>query len=186
MYIAPLNYDRYFNKVFSDDKIAKQFLEDFLNVTITSLERLPEKRRVTDDARLVEFDYRCKVDDGYVIIDMQQWYKPDISQRFYLYHALNSGLQLETLPKERFLFDKASKKMKKVTDYRRLEPALTLIWLADDTLHFEDNYMAYTMAPELILNFIENDRLWRTPEIQALLEERKRVLDVAQSTTKDL
>ncbi len=74
MYLAPLNYDRYFKKVFSDDKICQRFLEDFLNVTITSLEKLPEKQRVTDDARLVEFDYRCQIDNAYVIIDMQQWY----------------------------------------------------------------------------------------------------------------
>ena len=40
MYLAPLNYDRYFKKVFSDERIAKRFLEDFLGVTIASLEEL--------------------------------------------------------------------------------------------------------------------------------------------------
>ncbi len=66
------------------------------DVKISSLEKLPQQHRMTDDAAIVEFDFRCKIKDAYVIIDMQQWYKPDIVQRFYLYHALNSGLQLET------------------------------------------------------------------------------------------
>ncbi len=43
MYLAPLNHDRYFKKVFSDERIAKQFLEDFLDVSITFLERLPSR-----------------------------------------------------------------------------------------------------------------------------------------------
>jgi len=30
MYLAPLNYDRFFRKIFKDDAIAKAFLEDFL------------------------------------------------------------------------------------------------------------------------------------------------------------
>ncbi len=34
MYVAPLNYDRYFKKVFSDEKIATAFLQDFLDVEI--------------------------------------------------------------------------------------------------------------------------------------------------------
>ncbi len=101
MYLAPLNYDRYFKKVFSETRIAQQFLEDFLEVTIERPEMLPKQKYVTDDAAYVEFDFRCKIAGASVIIDMQQWYKPDIIQRLYLYHALNTGLQLEDLPKER-------------------------------------------------------------------------------------
>ncbi len=99
MYLAPLNDDRYFNKVFSETRIAQQFLEDFLEGTIERPEMLPKQKYVTDDAAYVEFDFRCKIASASVIIDMQQWYKPDISQRLYLYHALNTGLQLEDLPK---------------------------------------------------------------------------------------
>ena len=29
MFLAPLNYDKYFNKVFSNERISKRFLEDF-------------------------------------------------------------------------------------------------------------------------------------------------------------
>jgi len=72
MYMAPLNYDRFFKKVFSDDRIAQCFLEDFLDVEITSLERLPSDQRVTDAAALVEFDFRCQIDAEYVIVNMQQ------------------------------------------------------------------------------------------------------------------
>ncbi|MBU0765470.1 MAG: Rpn family recombination-promoting nuclease/putative transposase, partial [Bacteroidetes bacterium] len=95
MYLAPLNYDRYFKKVFSDIDIAKRFLEDFFDTKIESIELLSQYHKVTDDASAVEFDFRCKIDNEYVIIDMQQWYKPDIIQRFYVYHAINTALQLE-------------------------------------------------------------------------------------------
>lgn len=101
-----------------------------------------------------------------MIIDMQQWYKPDIVQRFYLYHALNSGLQLEQLPKERLLIDRLTRKLKKVKDYRALEPVLTLVWLVDETLRLEENYVAYTLRPEWVRDVIKNERLWYKPEIR--------------------
>ena len=109
MYLAPLNYDRFFKKVFKDPAIAKIFLEDFLDVTISDIEKLDEKHRVTDDASVVEFDYRCKIDGRFVIIDIQQWYKTDIIKRFYLYHCLNSGLQLEKLPSKLVIPEKSIK-----------------------------------------------------------------------------
>ncbi len=37
-------------QVFSDTDIAKKFLEDFLNETITEIEQLGDKHRVTRDA----------------------------------------------------------------------------------------------------------------------------------------
>jgi hypothetical protein len=187
MYLAPLNYDRYFKKVFSDERIAQQFLEDFLGITIVSLEQLPEKHRMTDDASIVEFDFRCQLDDGsYVIIDMQQWYKPDIVERFYLYHALNSGLQLETLPKERFVLSRKTGKTRKIRDYKELAPVLTLIWLVDETLQFKYNYVAYAMAPELVIEFLQNEQLWYKSEIQELLRERERILELVSNQTKRL
>jgi len=186
MYLAPLNYDRYFKKVFSDERIAKRFLEDFLDVTIQEIERLPEQQRVTDDAAMVEFDYRCKIDEAYIIIDMQQWYKPDLVQRFYLYHALNTGLQLEQLPKERILVDKPVQAGKKIVDYRALEPVLTLVWLVEENFRFTEDYMSYTMLPELIVDFLKNERLWYSDNIKTLLMERQRLLEIAQSHTKSL
>jgi hypothetical protein len=62
MYLAPLNYDRFFKKVFSDINTAKQFLEDVLEVNITSITPLPLKHKITDNSTAVEFDYRCEID----------------------------------------------------------------------------------------------------------------------------
>ena len=46
MYLAPLNYDRYFRKVFSEISIAKKFLEDFLDVTIETIEPLNKEHKI--------------------------------------------------------------------------------------------------------------------------------------------
>lgn len=71
MYLAPLNFDRFFERIFQDPIIAKQFFEDILDVTIEEISPLPRKNKLTDDAAFVEFDYRCKIDNKYVILDMQ-------------------------------------------------------------------------------------------------------------------
>jgi hypothetical protein len=186
MYLAPLNYDRFFRKIFSDEKISRRFLEDFLDVRIEEFEFLKERNLVTNDASVVEFDFRCKIQSAYVIIDMQQWYKRDVSQRFYLYHALNSGLQLEKLPLKRFAFSGQPGKAKLSKDYRELEPVLTLIWMVTDTLNFKNDYVSFVMAPEIVLEFLKNDQLWHEPNIKKLLEERKKVLDVVRNDTKNL
>jgi hypothetical protein len=186
MFLAPLNYDKYFNKVFSNEMIAKRFLEDFLGANIQKFEMLKGKHRVTDDAAQVEFDFRCKIENSFVILDMQQWYKRDVTQRFYLYHALNTGLQLEELPNKRVLYDYSYQKIDKVKDYRALLPVLTLVWMADDALGFKDDYMAYTMTPELVTEFIKNEKLWHKPEIIEILKERTRVLEVLDNQSKEL
>jgi len=186
MFLAPLNYDKYFNKVFSNERIAKRFLEDFLETEVNELEMLKGKLRVTDNASLVEFDFRCKIDNSFVILDMQQWYKRDISQRFYLYHALNTGLQLEKLPSKRVLYDYSYEKNKKVEDYRALLPVLTLVWMADDSLDLKDDFVAYSMSPEIVVEFVKNKKLWHKPEIVELLKERARLLEVLDNQTKEL
>ena len=188
MFLAPLNYDKYFNKVFSNENISRRFLEDFLETEIQEFEMLKGRHRVTDDASLVEFDFRCRIGDAYVILDMQQWYKRDISQRFYLYHALNTGLQLEDISGKRLLLDQSYHlaDKKSIKDYRALQPVITLIWMADDALGFRDDYVAYTMTPELVTRFVRDEKLWHNPEIIELLEERARVLQVMDNKTKEL
>lgn len=186
MYLAPLNYDRFFKKVFSDKKIAQRFLEDFLDMEIEEFETLKERHYITDDASFVEFDFRCKIKGAYVVIDMQQWYKRDIGQRFYLYHALGTGLQLENLPLQQLVLNKRTEKQQKIKDYSLLEPVITLIWMAADTLEFKQDYVAYAMTPELVVDFIKNDRLWYEQEIVALLTERTKVLEVLQNDAKNL
>ncbi|MDZ7877195.1 MAG: hypothetical protein U5L45_05970 [Saprospiraceae bacterium] len=86
-YLAPLNFDRFFKKVFSDLDTAKEFLQDFLDVTIESIEVLPLAHKVTDAAVDVEFDYCCKINGQYQIIEMQQWYTSDVVKRFFSYFS---------------------------------------------------------------------------------------------------
>jgi len=186
MYLAPLNYDRFFKKVFSDPDIAQKFLEDFLDTEIESLTILKEKHKITDDATFVEFDFRCKIKGAYIIIDMQQWYKSDVAQRFYLYHALNTGLQLETLPKRKILLDASAKQIKKVKDYRLLEPVYTIIWMVDDTLKFNEDYVSFKMTPEIVVDFVQNEKLWNKKNIQILMQERANILKVLSNKAKDI
>jgi len=196
MFLAPLNYDRFFKKVFSDSKIAKKFLEDFFDIQIDSIELLDEIHKITDNAQTVEFDFRCKIEGKYVIIDMQQWYKTDIMKRFYLYHTVNTALQLEKLPiksvlTENFTIETTENKeeikflVKNTRDYSRLEPVITLIWMVSDTLHFkDDDFIAYTMAPEIAMDFIKREEFWQKPEIREM--QRKKVLEVMANNNKNL
>lgn len=186
MYLAPLNYDRFFKKVFSNKAISKQFLEDFLDVKIDEIEILKEKHRITDDASVVEFDFRCKIDDAYIIVDMQQWYKMDVIKRFHLYHSLNSSLQLETLPVKQLALDKNSKKIKKTKDYHYVEPVLTIIWMVDDTLGFKENYISYALTPEITVKFIENEKLWTNPELTKIIKEQQKISAILKNDTKGI
>ena len=183
MYLAPLNYDRFFKKVFSELRIAKQFLEDFLGVEIEEIKEFPVQHKLTDAAMQVEFDYRCKIDGHYVIIDMQQWYKPDVVKRFYIYHAINSGLQLENLPYKSIIRDG---KERKIRDYSTLEPVITLIWMAEDMLGFTEDYVNYLLTPQMVADFVKDNYLWKNPDIKDILEKRSKVMDVLDNNTKEM
>ncbi len=184
MYLAPLNYDRFFKKVFSDLNIAQSFLEDFLDIKIESIERIKERHKITDDAAYIEFDFRCKINGHYVIIDMQQWYKAFVVKRFYLYQCLNSALQLEDLPKYNFP-DIAGKKIDKRM-YSHLLPTITLIWMTDDCLGFDDDFIAFAPFPEQTAAFFRNDALWASKDFEKLSMEREKILTLLNNNTKDL
>ena len=186
MYLAPLNYDRYFRKVFSDTTIAKSFLEDFLGVNIQSIEMLKTEHNLTDDSRAVKFDFRCKIDDRFVIIDMQQWFKPDIVHRFYVYHCINTALQLEKLPLKSLSFGDSPVKEKKIKDYSEVLPVITLIWLADDNLNFTDDYVSYTMIPESASNFIRDTMIWEKPVLTDIVRNRENVLNQLENKSRSL
>ena len=158
MYLAPLNYDRFFKKVFSDLMIAKKFLEDFLDVDIEEIKVLERKHKATDDAVAVEFDYRCKIEGQYVIIDMQQWYKFDIVKRFYVYHSLSSVLQLEIMAMKSINLSEEKKYDTK--NYDALEPVIILLWMADDTLNYKEDFVAFALYPEQTVDFLKNNELW--------------------------
>ncbi len=182
MYLAPLNYDRYFKKVFSDIEIAKKFLEDFLDVSIETITPLNKEYKITDTASAVEFDFRCKIDGQYVVIDMQQWYKTDIIKRFYVYHAINTAVQLDNIPTQ----DKrqVGDKVVEIKNYNLLEPVITLIWLADETLSLKEDFVSYIMTPETVSKFLRNKSLWENPDIQELLLARQAQLDLIDNKTK--
>ncbi len=190
-YLAPLNYDRFFRKIFKDEQIAKSFLEDFLNVKIESITKLDEISRLTDKSRIVEFDYRCKINGKYIIIDMQQWYKPDVVQRFYVYHTANTVLQLEDMKTKMIPIVstdelKGSSQGKEIRDYRLLEPVLTLIWMVSDKLGFESDYVSYKLLPEAVSAFIENKTIWYKENVQALIEKREVLLTLLENNSKEI
>jgi len=192
MYLAPLNYDRYFKKVFSEKKIAKRFLEDFFDIQIDELEVLPTKHKITDTASGVEFDFRCKIKDNYIIIDMQQWFKTDIVKRFYMYHSMNTVLQLEKIPDKNIdlqdnrAHDGKKQKVKEIKDYDKLIPVITLIWLADDNLNFTDDFVSFTMTSDIVHDFLRNKNLWREENILELIKEREKCLKIIDNKTKKL
>jgi hypothetical protein len=184
MYLAPLNYDRFFQRIFKDLAIAKRFFEDFLNVEITFFEPLPRKNKMTDDAAFVEFDYRCRINGKYYILDMQQWYKRDVIRRFYLYFCNNTSLQLETMTSVSVPMPNGV--VYKTKDYEQLEPTITLIWMADDALGFTEDTIAYSMFPESINAFIQNDNLWSTGSKKDLLAEHKKILKTLNNKHKNM
>ncbi|OQY09929.1 MAG: hypothetical protein B6I28_02025 [Fusobacteriia bacterium 4572_132] len=190
MYLAPLNYDRFFKKVFSDIEIAKMFLEDFLEEEIEDIEVLGSKHKITDDARIVEFDYRCKIKGNYIIIDMQQWFKPDISQRFYIYHSLNSALQLEKLGTKVLRIeqdlDNRNKKIKEIKDYRLIEPVLTLIWMVDDNLGYNENYISFSLIPHHVEKFIKDVKLWKKENMKKLMLERDKIIEMLKNNKREV
>jgi len=180
MFLAPLNYDRFFKKIFSDKRIAKRFLEDFFEVTIEEIDLVSLDHKLTNEAHLLRFDFRCKVNGQYMIVDMQQWYKQDIVQRFYVYHAANTILQLEDLPTIQ------PTKEKKVKDYRPLMPVKTLIWLVDDTLQIKDDFLIHQMLPSELLDFVTDEILWKKNTWQLTQSTRATILKLLDNKAKNL
>ncbi len=168
-YLAPLNYDRFFKKVFSSTKIAKKFIEDFLDVKIQKIVELKNQRKITDDSRIVEFDYYCRIDDEYVIIDMQQWYKHDVVYRFYIYHCLGSVLQLENLPLKGVLHSDG--KLRKIKSYETLVPVITIIWMVEDNLGNDADFEAFTMLPEKTKHFFLETDVWKNKNIESRVQD---------------
>ncbi len=186
-YMASLNQDRFFKKVFENLKIAKSFLEDFLDVEIQEIEKLEkDKHYITDDAKYVEFDFRCKIDNAYVIIDMQQWYKPDVIHRFYTYHSLNTALQLETLPLKKIIKDSITNEELEVKDYRRIDPVVTLVWMVDDSLRHDGDFLSFSMTHDSVINFVNNNTLWLRKDINELILERDKIIKELKNNSKNL
>lgn len=183
MYVASLNLDLFFKKVFSNKRIAKKFLEDILNVHITEIKILSTDYRISDDAVIVKFDFRCKIQGKYVVIEMQQKYKIDVIKRFYLYHSVSTALQLETLKPIKITKPNGETYTEK--NYSGLKPVITLIWMVDDVLGFKEDYVAFTTLPEAAKDFITDAVLWEQP-LENILAERKKTMKILENDTKGL
>ncbi len=183
MFLASLNLDYFFKKVFSNKNIAKSFLEDVLGVTISTLQFLNLESKISDDAVTVKFDFRCKIHGRYIVIEMQQTYKPDVIKRFYMYHAMSTVLQLELLKPITRIKPTGEKYTEK--NYSTLEPVLTLIWMVDDVLGFDEDFVVFSTLPEAAKNFITDKNLWEQ-SLDNILVERKKVLNILENDTKGL
>ncbi len=200
MYLAPLNYDRFFKKVFSDLTIAQAFLSDIFGVPVENIEKLERKNRITDRAMSVEFDFRCEIQGKHVVVEMQQWYKGDIIKRFYLYHSLQSVLQLELLldlakakreekkakEKEKEKEKTEEKKNSRVNNiYSEVNPVLTVVWMVADKLGFDEDSMTFALAPEPVRDFLRS-KLWENPIIEELQVERKKLIQFLDNDEKGM
>ena len=183
MFVASLNLDLFFKKVFSNKRIAKRFLEDFLGVHITEITLLGTEHRLSDDSVIVKFDFRCKIRGKYVIIEMQQKYKTDVNKRFYLYHCVNTALQLENL--EPITITKPNGETYTEKNYSGLEPVITLIWMVDDSLNFTEDFIVFTTLPEAAKDFIKDNVLW-SKSFEDIKAEREKTIKILENKTKDL
>ncbi|MDZ7879623.1 MAG: hypothetical protein U5L45_18240 [Saprospiraceae bacterium] len=178
-----MTIDLLFKKVFSDPDIARSFLEDLLGILITEIVVLGIEHKLSDDAVIVKFDYRCKVNGEYVIIEMQQQYKKDVIKRFYLYHCLDTALQLEMLQSIEMIRPNGEKYKEKV--YSGVVPVHTILWMVDDSLNFNDDFIVFTTLPELAKDFISDETLWSQP-LEKIVTARAETLKILNNTTKDL
>ena len=183
MYYAPLNFDKMFKKVFSDKRIAKRFLEDLLGIKITDIKAIGIEYKLTDNAVIVKFDYYCTIDGKPVIIEMQQRYKGDVVKRFYLYHCASTTLQLEVL--KPVIVTRPNGKTYKEKDYSGLKPVLTVVWMVDDTLNFDDDMIVFTTLPETTKDFVADETLW-SQSLETILAARDKTLKVLNNKTKGL
>jgi len=122
---------------------------------------------------------------------MQQWYKPDVVQRFYVYHTANTVLQLEDmktkiLPIPNNSNIKETKKAIEIRDFRLIEPVLTIIWMVSDNLGFNKDYVSYKLLPETISEFIKNSTIWNETSVKELLDQRDEILTLIDNTSKDI
>ena len=92
-------------------------------------------------------------------------------------------MQLENLSYKSILG--RDKKERKIRDYSTLEPVITLVWMAEDMLGFTEDYVSYLLTPDMVATFIKSDILWKNPDIQFILQERSKVLEVLNNQTDE-
>lgn len=180
-YLAPFTANYFFIKVISNPDIAHRILEDILGVTITELKPLPVEYKLTHKAYRIKYDYLCKINGYYVIVEMQQGHLQDVVKRFYLYHGVGVAVQLEDLPVR---IDKTGKR--KTRDYSGVLPVITLVWMADDGFKTKEDMLNYRLYPSEVANFIKNEELWKRGDIEELRRIRATLLTMLNYDKKDL
>ena len=174
MYLAPMTHDYFFAKVFHKNEVMEGFLSDLLGETVKIIEQLPRKNKLTNEAYYIKFDYRCKIKEQEVVVEMQRGRKLDVVKRFHLYHGVSAALQLERLPVT------STKSGKKVRNYSGVVPVLTIVWMAEDTFRTKESLLNYRLFPDALASFIKNEELWEKGDLQELNNKRillKRMLD---------
>jgi hypothetical protein len=165
-YLAPLNNDEPFKKVFGDPDISKTFLEDMLNVVIESIERLETDHKISSAASIVRFDFRCRISGQEVVIEMQNDYFHYLVKRFYLYHCLSTSLQLEVI-KDKTEFNAAGKEII-IKRYTELKPVITIVWMAESNLGFTDDFVEFNTYPKAWADFIKDNSIWSQEKSEIL------------------
>jgi hypothetical protein len=91
---------------------------------------------------------------------------------------------LENLPLKSIALE--GDKERKIKDYNEILPVVTLVWMVDDTFGFKEDYVSYTMTPEIVLEFINNHLLWQNEDFTELLKQRELALMQLGNKTKKL
>ncbi|MEY4938235.1 MAG: hypothetical protein RIS64_4596, partial [Bacteroidota bacterium] len=183
-YLASLNKDEPFKKVFSDIDIAKAFLEDMLNVTIENIKELETDHKITNAASVVRFDFRCQILGQDVIIEMQNDYYEGLVKRFYLYHCLSTGLQLEVI-KDKAEEHPVTGREYLIKRYVELKPVISIIWMAENNLGFKEDFIEFNTYPKALADFIMDDDIWIGKQ-EALLDVRNQLLNYLQKKAYNL
>jgi hypothetical protein len=58
--------------------------------------------------------------------------------------------------------------------------------MVDDTFGFKNDYVSYTMTPEIVSDFIKNHLLWQNKDITQILSERELSLEQLNNKTRRL
>ncbi len=153
MYLAPLNYDRFFRKVFSDANIARRFFEDFLDVKISKLNILPSQYSMIDETPIVELNFFCLIKSAPLVVKLHQWSQSDVEQLFCTYNPLAPNMH-ESINHD-------GKKL----------PTISIIWLVH-AKPFDDDYMKYGFASENLMSLFLDDELWKPENFKKLLKMR--------------
>jgi hypothetical protein len=180
-YLVPLNKDEAFKKVFSNKHIAKAFLEDMLNVTIQEIELLGTDHKITNAASIVRFDFRCKINNEDVIIEIQNDYYEGLIKRFYLYHCLSTSLQLEVI-KDKIEEHPITGSKKLIKRYAELRPVTSIVWWAESCLGIKEDFIEFNTYPKRLADFILDDSVW-IQEKEEILAMRNELLALLKKET---